>query len=178
MNYHLLRNGETIGAFTYIPEKLVKEIEKRGLSIVDLVVSTLGKDVDPKAIIGARIELAEKSLAEAKEYLEKGDAVQASEKMYKAVEECIKVLTQHYNTPEYQVTVKEGRWWTQLLGKAARGLSRMLSEPKITDAWARAYDDHIWGFHEAKYGVEDVRDDVELVNWLLNYVKQKVTSQQ
>ena len=170
--------GETIGAFTYIPEGLVKEIEKRGLSVVDLIVSTLGKDVDPKVIIEARIELAEKSLAEAKEYLEKGDAVQASEKMYKAVEECIKVLAQHYNTPEYQVAVREGRWWTQLLGKAARGLSRRLSEPKIIDAWARAYDDHVWGFHEAKYEVEDVRDDVELVDWLLNYVKQKVASQQ
>ena len=153
-------------------------MEKRGLSVVDLIVPTLGKDVDPKVIIEARIELAEKSLDEAKEYLEKGDAVQASEKLYKAVEECIKALAQHYGMPEYQVAVKEGRWWTQLLGKAARDLSRRLGEPKITDAWARAYDDHVWGFHEAKYGVEDIRDDVELVNWLLNYVKQKVLSQQ
>jgi hypothetical protein len=61
---------------------------------------------------------------EAKEYVERGDAVQASEKMYKVVEECIKALAQQYNTPEHQAAVKEGRGWTQLLGKAARGLSR------------------------------------------------------
>jgi len=122
----------------------------------------------------ARVELAEKYLAEAKEYLAKGDAVQASEKLYKVVEECIKALAQRYDTPEHREAAKEGRWWAQLLGKAARRLARELSEPRITDAWSRAYDVHVWGFHEAKYTVEDVKEDVGYVEWLLNYVKQRV----
>ncbi|MCC6051522.1 MAG: PaREP1 family protein, partial [Thermofilum sp.] len=41
-------------------------------------------------------------------------------------------------------------------------------------AWSRAYDVHVWGFHEAKYTVEDVKEDVGYVEWLLNYVKQRV----
>jgi dissimilatory sulfite reductase (desulfoviridin) alpha/beta subunit len=134
----------------------------------------LGKDIDPRIAVEARIELAEKYFAEAKEYLAKGDAVQASEKLYKVVEECIKALAQHYNMPEHQEAVKEGRWWIQLLGKASRGLSRELKEPKITDVWSRAYDIHVWGFHETKYTIEDIKEDAEYVDWLLNYVKQKL----
>jgi hypothetical protein len=165
-----------IDASIYIPERLIKEIERRGFNVTDLIISTLGKNIDLKTVVEARIELAEKYFAEAKEYVGRGDAVQASEKMYKVVEECIKALAQHYNMPEHEVAVKEGRWWTQLLGKAARGLSRTLNEPKITDVWARAYDIHVWGFHESKYTIEDINEDIKHIDWLLNYVKQKVAS--
>jgi hypothetical protein len=168
----------TIGASTYIRERLAREVERQGLNLVDLIASALNKGIDPGAVVEARIELAEKHFMEAKEYVERGDAVQASEKMYKVVEECIKALAQQYNTPEHQAAVKEGRWWAQLLGKAARGLSRALNEPRITDVWARAYDIHVWGFHEAKYTVEDIKEDIKHVDWLLNYVKQKAALQQ
>jgi predicted choloylglycine hydrolase len=144
---------------------------------VDLIISTLGKSIDLKTVVEARVELAEKYLA-SKEYIGKGDAAQASEKMYKVVEECIKALAQHYNMPEHEVAVKEGMWWTQLLGKAARGLSRTLNEPRITDVWARAYDIHVWGFHESKYTIEDINEDTKHIDWLLNYVKQKAASNQ
>jgi plasmid stabilization system protein ParE len=144
------------------------------VNLVDLVISALGEEVDPRVALEARVELAERYLAEAKEYLAKGDAVQASEKLYKVVEECIKALAQHYDTPEHREAAREGRWWAQLLGKAARRLARELNEPRITDAWSRAYDVHVWGFHEAKYTVEDVKEDVGYVEWLLNYVKQRV----
>jgi hypothetical protein len=83
-------------------------------------------------------------------------------------------LAQRYDTPEHREAAREGRWWAQLLGKAARRLARELNEPRITDAWSRAYDVHVWGFHEAKYTVEDVKEDVGYVEWLLNYVKQRV----
>jgi hypothetical protein len=53
----------------------------------------------------------------------------------------------------------------------------MLGEPKIEYAWAVAYDIHVWGFHEAKYGVEDVREDVGHVKWLLNYARQAVAAE-
>jgi len=86
----------------YIPERLVREIERKGFNIMDLIISTLGKNIDFKTVVEARIELAEKYLAEAKEYMGKGDAVQASERIYKVVEECIKALAQHYNMPEHE----------------------------------------------------------------------------
>ena len=156
----------------HIPERIAEEIERRGLSVVDLLAFSLG--LDPGIVAEARVELAEKYLAEAEEHLARGDAVQASEKLYKVVEECIKALAQRYNTPEHREAAREGRWWAQLLGKAARRLARELSEPRITDAWSRAYDVHVWGFHEAKYTVEDVKEDVGYVEWLLNYVKQRV----
>jgi hypothetical protein len=167
-----------IDASVYVPERLIKEIERRGFNLMDLIISTLGKNIDFKIVVEARIELAEKYFAEAKECVAKGDPVQASEKMYKVVEECIKALAQHYSMPEHEVAVKEGRWWTQLLGKAARGLSRTLNEPRITDVWARAYDIHLWGFHESKYTIEDIKEDIKHIDWLLNYVKQKVASNQ
>jgi len=44
--------------------------------------------------------------------------------------------------------------------------------------WARAYDIHVWGFHEARYTVEDVKEDIKHVDWLLNYVKQRAALQQ
>jgi len=156
----------------HIPERIAEEIERRGLSVVDLLAFSLR--LDPGIAAEARVELAERYLAEAEEHLAKGDAVQASEKLYKVVEECIKALAELYDTPEHREAAREGRWWAQLLGKAARRLARELNEPRITDAWSRAYDVHVWGFHEAKYTVEDVKEDVGYVEWLLNYVKQRV----
>ena len=72
-------------------------------------------------------------MKEAKDFIRRGDPVQASGKLYKVTKECIKALAQHHNLPEYQVASREGRWWTQLLGKASRRLSRILNEPRITD---------------------------------------------
>lgn len=91
------------------------------------------------------------------------------------MEECIKALAQYYNL-EHQIAVKEGRWWIQLLGKTSRRLSKILKEPKIECVWAVAYDIHVWGFHEGKYSIEDIEEDVEHVKWLLNYVRQVITA--
>jgi hypothetical protein len=153
-----------------IPERIAGEIERRSLSVVDPPAFSLG--LDPGIAAEARIELAGKYLAEAEESLAKGDAVQASEKLYKVVEECIKALAELYDTPEHREAAREGMWWAQLLGKAARRLARGLNEPRIEYAWAVAYDVHVWGFNEAKYTIEDVKGDLEHTSWLLNYTKQ------
>ncbi len=62
------------------------------MDIEDLVMYALmnAMKLDPGELAKARLELAGKYLSEAKEYIDRGDAVQASEKLYKAVEECIK----------------------------------------------------------------------------------------
>lgn len=146
-----------------VPRKLVEEAKKRGIDVEEVVLRALAEalELDPGELAWVRLELAEKTLGEAMEYFAKGGSVQASEKLYKAVEECIKLLAQLYKLPEYERAVRNGRRWTQLLGKAARRLSKRFYEPRLADAWARAYDVRIWGFHEAKYGVEDIREDLQ-----------------
>jgi Archaeal PaREP1/PaREP8 family. len=95
-------------------------LEENGLSIVDAITIVLGNRLDPHEIARARIELAEKYLEEAKDYINKKDAVQASEKMYKVVEECIKALAETLNTPETQEARKTGSgsrgFWEALPG--------------------------------------------------------------
>ena len=41
--------------------------------------------------------------------MDKGDAVQASERAYRVAENVIKALAEKYNTPEHQQAVREGR---------------------------------------------------------------------
>jgi len=91
---------------------------------------------------------------ESKEYIAKGDAIQASEKLYKAVEECIKVLAEKRKLPEYEKTDKDGRWRSYLLAQAAGKLAEDLKKKEIEDAWLRAFSIHVWGFHEGKFDVE------------------------
>jgi len=66
-----------------------QETEERGVDVNDLFLSALSKE-DPQGSARLRLELAEKFLAEAEEYVRKEDAVQASEKGYRAAEEVVK----------------------------------------------------------------------------------------
>jgi hypothetical protein len=97
-------------------EELIKKAEEKGIDVEDLIISAMSKE-DPQGL-----ELAKKYMAEAEEYLKKGDAVQASEKAYKVAEEVVKALSEKFNLQEYQQAVKEGRWYT--LGSAVSSLSK------------------------------------------------------
>jgi hypothetical protein len=66
-------------------EELIERAEEKGIDVEELILSALSR-VDLKESIKLIIELAEKYMAEAFKYLDKGDAVQASEKAYKAAE--------------------------------------------------------------------------------------------
>jgi hypothetical protein len=122
----------------------------------------------------ADVDFIEKFFAEGKEYIEKDDPVQASEKLYKVVEECIKLLAEKENLPEHEEFKKEGRWWSRLLARTASTLAQRLGEDGIGDAWARAFNLHIWGFHEKALGIEHITPDIPYVEWLVNYTKAKV----
>jgi len=122
----------------------------------------------------ARIELAEKYLEEAKDYINKKDAVQASEKMYRVVEECIKALAETLDTLETQEARKNGRWFMWLLGSAARSVANRLGRPEIVETWALAYDVHVRGFHEAKYNVDNVAWGLAYIERLLKITKDVV----
>jgi len=68
--------------------------------------------LDPAEEAEIRLELAKRFLNEAKSYIIRGDAVQSSEKLYKAAEECIKVLAQLLNISEAAKARELGRWFT------------------------------------------------------------------
>jgi hypothetical protein len=146
-------------------EELIRKAEEKGIDVEDLIIFALSKE-DPSEGIKMRIELAKKYMAEAEEYLKKGDAVQASEKAYKVAEEVLKALAEKFNTPEYQQAVKEGRWYTYLLSKAANTLSSTLGD-KIIKGWSSAYLLHVWGFHEAKLETKDITSYINAVKEML-----------
>jgi len=96
-----------------------------------VVAEALLRELGPAEEVEARLELAKWFLSGAKSYLEKGDVVQASEKLYKVAEECVKVLAQVLNLPEAAKARELGRWFTWLLDKAVRRISRALGESRV-----------------------------------------------
>ncbi|PIP06800.1 MAG: hypothetical protein COX52_06060 [Syntrophobacterales bacterium CG23_combo_of_CG06-09_8_20_14_all_48_27] len=123
---------------------------------------------------GERIKFIERFFAESKEYVNKGDPVQASEKLYKVVEECIKLLAGRQKLPEFEEARREGRWMSRLLVRAARRLAQDTGRKEIEDAWARAFNLHAWGFHENALDIEDVKRSVSYIERLLNYTKDSL----
>jgi len=158
----------------HVPKRIIEEARRRGVDVEEVVLKALASAInaDDRTVIAARLELAEEMLSEAREYIARGDVVQASEKLYKAVEECIKALAEALKAPQLEEVERRGKWDTWLLGMAATDLSRLLKEDRVRFAWTVAYDVHVWGFHEAKYRVEDVEAALPLAEWLLSYVKK------
>ncbi len=157
-----------------IPKSLFEKARECGIDIVELVINVLAEKLrlDPVNVAYAHLELAERYLNEAKHFLERGDAVQASEKLYKVAEECIKALAEFLRIPEVEKARSLGRWFTWLLDKAARRIAKILNEYHIKSAWDTAYSLHVWGFHEAKLDIDDVKLDIPQIEWLLEYTKQ------
>ncbi len=67
---------------------------------------------------------------------------------------------------------RRGKWDTWLLGKASKTLSKMMKENLIVIAWAYAYDIHVWGFHENKYGIDKIEFVLPYIERLLVYTKK------
>jgi PaREP1/PaREP8 domain containing family protein len=86
----------------YLPKKIIEEAMKRGYDIESLVIDSIVKKlrIDPEEEADIHIELAERYLDEARRYIDRGDPVQASEKLYKVAEECIKALAIELRAPE------------------------------------------------------------------------------
>ena len=158
-----------------IPEALAKAIRRRGCVDVEaFVLEALGRvlDLDPREELETRVAVAEHMVMRAREELQRGDAVQASEKLYKAVEECIKVLACIEGLEECRRAREEGRWWSKLLARAASRLSRRLKEPLIVEAWEAAYNLHVHGFHEHALDAEDVGQRLPVIERLVEYAKR------
>lgn len=148
-------------------EELIKRTEEMGINVEDLLISKN----DPKEEVRLRPELAKKYMKECEEYLKTGDAIQASQKAYKVAEELVKALAEKFNLEEYQKALKEGRWYTYLLTKAANSLASKLGN-WVSDGWSNGYLLHVWGFHEAKLTITDVTSYINRIRDMLNEAKK------
>jgi hypothetical protein len=114
-----------------------------------------------------RFELAERFLSEGRELIDK-DPVQASEKLYKAAEEAVKIIAIALKLPEANEAAKRGRWTTGLLEDAVMNIMRILKVDELYHWWDSAYKLHVDGFHEAKLRSDDVRLRLRDVEALVN----------
>lgn len=146
-------------------EELIRKAEEKGIDVEEVLIQLIYKD-DPEGEVKFRLEMAKKYMVEAEDYIKKGDPVQASEKAYKVAEELVKALAEKFNLPEYQKARNEGRWYAYLLGSAAGKLSSYLGA-WVMNGWSAGYTLHVWGFHEAKWSIQDILPWVNTVRKML-----------
>lgn len=121
----------------------------------------------------ARLKLAEKAFREAENHLSKGDSVQASEKLYKVAEECIKAMAEALGLDEAREARRRGRWTLRLLDVAAAKLAEKLGR-RVYDDWSHAYFLHVEGFHEARLSIDQVKARARYVEELLEIARNTV----
>jgi hypothetical protein len=117
------------------------------------------------------LELAVKFLAEGRELIDK-DPVQASEKLYKAAEEAVKIIAIALKLPEADEAVKRGRWATGLLESAVISIMKRLGVNELYHWWDSVYKLHVDGFHEARLRSDDVRLRLRDVEALVNLANE------
>ncbi|MBS7614020.1 PaREP1 family protein, partial [Candidatus Bathyarchaeota archaeon] len=71
-----------------------------------------------KMVASTTVGLIKHLLSEAEDLLAKKDSLQSSEKLYKAAEECIKILSERFNLEESKTAEERGRWTVTLLERA------------------------------------------------------------
>jgi hypothetical protein len=103
--------------------------------------------------------------------VEKRDAIQSSEKLYKAAEESIKALAKQFDLEEFKASEEEGRWTVTLLEKAVGKLVERLGMD-VEQAWDSANYLHIWGFHETRLDAEDVKRRILIIRRLVELTKK------
>ncbi len=128
-----------------------------------------------KAKNGRGLELLSRMLVEAEKCIERKDAVQASEKLYKASEEAVKEMAFRLELSESEEAEKRrrGRWTAPLLFRAVavRRLSERIN-PEILNWWHAAWFVHVEGFHEARLDIEEVKARVNAVRELVSVVEK------
>ena len=149
-----------------LPKAIVEELVRRGLDetfIVDILSREL--KLDPNNLSKAHEELALRMYNEGIENLNRNDVVQASEKLYKAIEEAIKALAIRRGLPEAFEAIEKGRWSVALLDSAARRLG-----DAVFRAWDAAYFLHVNGFHEARVGIDAIKDRLPVIKTVIDYL--------
>ena len=127
---------------------------------------------DPREVARARLDLAERALRKAEKHMARGDPVQASEKLYKAAEECIKAMAEALGLEEAEEARRRGRWTLSLLDSAAERLGE-----RVYDDWSHAYFLHVEGFHEARLGLDRVKARAGRVRELLEAARKALAGE-
>ncbi|BDR91788.1 PaREP1 family protein [Vulcanisaeta souniana] len=115
-----------------------------------------------------RAELAIVMFNEGLNLISKGDIIQSSEKLYKAVEEAIKALAIAKNLDEAREALEKGRWTVSLLDRAAIKLG-----DGVRQAWAEAYFLRVNGFHEVRIGIDEGNARIPIIQRLIDYVRRE-----
>ncbi len=101
-----------------------------------------------------------------------GSPAQASEKLYKSVEEGVKALAIYYDLRDVLERVGDrGRWSVRDLEDAVVRLSKILGE-WLRRAWEAAYYLHVEGFHESRLSSTSVRERVGDVERVIEEIKK------
>ncbi len=158
-----------------LPEVVVRRLKGLGVDVesfvLDLVVKEL--NLDPTEEVLVHVELATRFLEEGRALIDK-DPVQASEKLYKAAEECVKALTIHFKLEDVLSKVRDrGRWTVTQLEKAVEAISDKLGE-WFLQAWDVAWALHVWGFHEAKLDTEAVKRRLPYIERIVEETKKLI----
>ncbi len=147
-----------------IPKSVAERLKEKGYDltrIVEIILKFL--NIDPDTSSKVHKELAIAMFNEGVKLSEKGDVVQSSEKLYKAIEESIKALAIAKGLDEVKEAENKGRWTTSLLDKAALKLGE-----EISRAWEAAFFLHINGFHEATITVDEVTSRIPLIKKVID----------
>ena len=116
-----------------------------------------------------KVNNARRFLSEGKGYIEQDATVQASEKLYKAAEESIKVLSETRAPEIYREATERGKWSRDLLFRAADRMGR-----EIRHHWDSAWTLHVEGFHEMGLKIGSVKERVEDIEELVKLAENKI----
>ena len=154
-----------------LPKALIKHLEGLDVesTVIEHLIQRLSLNPDEEADIHA--EISKKFLEEGRDLIDK-EPIQASEKLYKAAEECVKALALHLNLSDIIKKAKErGRWTATELEKSVLKISEELGE-WFRQAWDTAWTLHVWGFHEAKFDSEDVKRRLPSIEKMVEEAKK------
>ncbi len=161
-----------------IPDSIAEKAKMKGIDVEVFVIEVLLRELDLDPVEEARVhlELAERLLEEGRKLID-SDPIQASEKLYKVAEECIKALAKIENLDEAIEAKKRGRWTLSLLDYAAKKLGEKICE-EIYHSWDHAYFLHVEGFHEARLEPEQIRARLRYIEKLFEIAKKRIYGEQ
>jgi len=120
-----------------------------------------------------KVEELKRRFEEALEFVERKDAVQAAEKLYKVAENAVKILSQINKLQEYEEAKRAGTWWTKLLDRTARKLRRYLWRG-ATRCLGNGIRASPKGFHEEQLTVEEILEKAYKIEVLIKIVEMEV----
>ena len=158
-----------------VPRRLLEEARRRGIDIESRVIELLSRDLglDPREEALIHLEFAARLLDEARQAIEKEDAVQASEKLYRVAEECIKAMVKALDLDEAREARSRGRWSLRLLDVVAAKLAERLGR-RVYDDWSHAHFLYVEGFHEARLSIDQVKARARYVEELLEIARNTI----